>query len=395
MKVLFTHQLGSGHWHPLVPLARTLEAAGHEVAFASLPGVGPTIESNDFRFFPVGRDDSAEEVQQRKKRETTLSAEEQADFTQKHVFAGIRAERSLPDLLKVITSWHPNLMISENTEYAGCIAAECAGIPHATVQITAFRPHVIELVAAPLDKLRASVGLPTSHPSEFLFRYLLLTPRPPILRNPDAPMPPTTHAFRYVGFNQSGEERLPDWVAHLGQRPTVFASLGTVFNHLTRILSSILEGLRDEPINLILAVGRNTDPLTFGEQPPNVHIERYIPQSLLLPYCDLVVTQGGSGTTMDALSHGLPMVMIPIAADQPQNARRCTELGIARMIEPGQQVGLAETIRDAVREVLSDPHYKQNAQNLQKEIEGLPGLEYPVALLERLAVERLPIVSRS
>jgi UDP:flavonoid glycosyltransferase YjiC (YdhE family) len=98
---------------------------------------------------------------------------------------------------------------------------------------------------------------------------------------------------------------------------------------------------------------------------------------------------------MDALSHGLPMVMIPIAADQPQNARRCAELGIARMIEPGQQVGLAETIRDAVREVLSDPHYKQNAQNLQKEIEALPGLEYPVALLERLAVERMPIVSRS
>jgi UDP:flavonoid glycosyltransferase YjiC (YdhE family) len=395
MKVLFTHQPGSGHWHPLVPLAQALQAGGHEVAFASMPAAAPTIKANGFRFFSAGRDSSPEEEEARMERMKTLSASEQALFMQKYVFAGVRAERSLPDLLNIVADWHPDVIVRENTEYAGCIAAEQAAIPHATMQITAFRPQVVEHVTPELNKLAASIGMPPLSPAEYLFRYLVLSPRPSVLWNLDCPQPSTTHSFRYVGFNQSGEEGLPDWVMELEQRPTVFASLGTVFNQLTDILTAILDALRDEPINLILAVGRNTDPLTFGAQPPNVHIVRYIPQSLLLPYCDMVVTQGGSGTTMDALSHGLPMVMIPIAADQPQNARRCAELGIARMIEPGQQVGLAETIRDAVREVLSDPHYKQNAQNLQKEIEALPGLEYPVALLERLAVERMPIVSRS
>jgi MGT family glycosyltransferase len=154
-----------------------------------------------------------------------------------------------------------------------------------------------------------------------------------------------------------------------------------------------LEGLREEPINLVLTVGRNRDPQEFGEQPANVHVERYIPHNLLLPYCDLVLCHGGSGTIMDALSLGLPMVIIPIAADQPENAQRCMEVGVARVIasviEPDQrtETGLARAIRDATREVLRNPDYRQAAQRLRKEIEELPGLEYPVLLLEKLAAE--------
>jgi len=200
------------------------------------------------------------------------------------------------------------------------------------------------------------------------------------------------HTFRYAGFNQSGEEELPDWVAELEGRPTVYATLDTVFNYRTDILSAILDGLREEPINLILTVGRNRDPQEFGAQPANVHVERYIPQDLLLPHCNLVITHGGSGTMMDTLSHGLPMVMIPVGADQPLNAQRCTELGVARVIEPDGCTAVA--IRHATREVLRDPHYRQNAQRIRKEIEDLPGLEYPVALLERLVAERTPLTAQ-
>src|SRR5205085_5969457 len=154
-----------------------------------------------------------------------------------------------------------------------------------------------------------------------------------------------------------------EWVSELKEpdRPTVYATLGTFDNNRTDILSAILDALRDERLNLILTVGRNRDPSEFGPQPPNVHVERYIPQSLLLPYCDMVLCHGGSGTIMDALSFGLPMVIVPIAADQPENAQRCMEAGVARVIdvEPDQRQpqhpGLPQAIRDATREVLADP----------------------------------------
>jgi len=186
------------------------------------------------------------------------------------------------------------------------------------------------------------------------------------------------------------EER-PD--RQVKRRPTVYATLGTVSNDRTDILAAIVEGLREEPINLILTVGRNRDPLEFGEQPANVHIERYIPQDMLLPLCDLVVTHGGSGTMLDALSLGLPMVIIPISADQPVNAQLCADLGVARVVTPEGRTEqeLAHEIRNAAQEVLRDPRYRENAQRLQKEIEHLPGLEFPVALLETLATKGLPL----
>ncbi|MBF6613531.1 MAG: glycosyltransferase family 1 protein [Chloroflexi bacterium] len=390
MRVLFTSQPSSGHWHPLVPLARALEMSGHEVAFASTQGFRPVIEASGFRCFRAGVDDSDEEVRQRREQMAGLGPQEPAYFTLKYVFAGVRAQRALPDMLGIIRDWRPDVVVRENTELAGCVAAECDGVPHAAVQITAARTRFLEVMAEPLHQLRASVGLPPAETADVLYRYLLLSPRPPSLWSRSSPVPPTTHPFRYTGFSQSGEEKLPGWVAKLGQRPTVYATLGTVFNHMTPIHSAILEALREEPINLIITIGRNQNPLDFGEQPAHVHVERYIPQKLLLPYCDLVISHGGSGTMMDALSLGLPMVIIPIAADQPENAQSCAELGVAHVIEAERRSAVA--IGDAAREVLYDPAYRRAAQRLRKEIEELPGLEYPTALLERLAAEGTPLV---
>jgi UDP:flavonoid glycosyltransferase YjiC (YdhE family) len=322
-----------------------------------------------------------------------LTPQEETYFLLRHVFAGSTAEHGLPDLLGIIREWQPDVVVRENTEFAGCVAAERAGIPHAAVQITSDWDFFLEAVSPSITHLCASVGLTPEKPAEVLYRYLLLSPRPLSLWNPAAPVPPTTHPYRYAGFSGSGPEELPRWVTELDERPTVFATLGTFDNERTDILEAILNALREEPINLILTVGRNRDPQEFGGQPPNVHVERYIPNTLLLPHCDLVLCHGGSGTVMDALSLGLPLVLVPIAADQPENARRCMELGVARIVEPEQGSALPQALRAAVREVMGDPNYFQAAERLRKEIDELPGLEYVVTLLERLAVDRAPLTT--
>ena len=153
----------------------------------------------------------------------------------------------------------------------------------------------------------------------------------------------------------------------------------------------MLDGLRDEPVNLIITVGRDRDPDDFGPQPANVHIERYIPQGLLLPHCDLVITHAGYSTVAAALSCGLPMVAIPIDADQPLNAQRCAALGFARVIAYRQRT--PETIRHSVQTILGDPSYRRNAEQVRDEMAALPGPEHAVALLERLAREKQPILA--
>lgn len=391
MRVLFTNQPALGHWHPLVPLARALQSAGHDVAFASTPGFCATVEAQGFKCYPVGLDEAPDALQKRAAHMSQLSIIERPVYMWQNVFAGIRPTNSLPDLLNLVDDWHPDLVVSENTEMAGPLAAEHANIPHATFQVTAARTRVLGLIDEAYHRLCSLANLPPLQPADVLHRYLLLFPRPMSFWDPSVPPPPTTHTFRYSGFDRSGDETLPDWVAQLPDRPTIYATLGTVNNNLTQLHSAILEALRDEPINLILTVGRNQDPLQFGAQPPNVHIERYIPQSLLFPHCDLAITHAGSGTVMDALSAGLPMVLIPIAADQPENARLAAELGTARVISPDQRNPAA--IRAAALAVLQDPSFTHAAQKLQQEIQSLPDLDYPIALLEKLAARRTPLLA--
>ena len=123
----------------------------------------------------------------------------------------------------------------------------------------------------------------------------------------------------------------------------------------------------------------------------NVHIERYLPQSLLFSHCDLVVAHAGFGTVIGALIHGLPLVVLDVGADHPMHAARCAALGIGRVLD---RDGITpETLREAVRTVLADPMYRRNAEQLRDEIATLPGLDYAIKLVERLARDRTPVLA--
>ena len=131
-----------------------------------------------------------------------------------------------------------------------------------------------------------------------------------------------------------------------------------------------------------MTVGRDQDPAQFGPQPANVHVERYVPQTLLFPRCSLVVSHAGSGTIMAALAEGLPMVVVPIAADQPENAERCAVLGVAQVL-PADDLS-PETARRAVLDVLAEQSYRRAAAGMRDEINALPGPAFAVGLLEDL-----------
>jgi transposase-like protein len=115
------------------------------------------------------------------------------------------------------------------------------------------------------------------------------------------------------------------------------------------------------------------------------------PQHVLLPSCDLVVNQAGFSTITGALREGLPMVLLPISADQPYNASCCAALGIGRVVEPGKQT--PDAIRAGLHEVLADERFRTSAQRVRDEMRALPGSEHAVHLLERLAESRQPVLA--
>jgi UDP:flavonoid glycosyltransferase YjiC (YdhE family) len=105
-------------------------------------------------------------------------------------------------------------------------------------------------------------------------------------------------------------------------------------------------------------------------------------QPRLLPYGDLLITHGGFNSVKEALAEAVPMVVVPITADQPYSADRCAALGVARVVGPDSRTPNA--IRDSALTVLEDPIYRSNARDFQAQMAALPGPEYLVALLEAL-----------
>jgi UDP:flavonoid glycosyltransferase YjiC (YdhE family) len=288
------------------------------------------------------------------------------------------------DLVPLVSSWRPDLVVYEATTFAAPLAAATAGVPAVAVHVSPLPPvDIWELCGDAVSSLWRSFGLPAP-PLAGLFEGLALSTWPESL---DAALGYDHFPIgrlRPVPFDATGSEVLPDWVAGLPARPNVYMTLGTVTNTDVTVFRAVLEGLAEEHLNLIVTVGRDNDPEMLGALPANARVERYIPQSLLLESCSAVISHAGSGTTLAALTHGLPQLLIPQGADQFANAERCEQAGVATRLLP-EQVSAA-AVRDHVVALLADDgRYRLRAMQLQLEVTSMPAPEHWAARLRDLA----------
>lgn len=387
MRVLFTTQPGSGMFTPLIPFARTLEDAGHEVAFACADCFRPDVEAAGFTAFAAGLDWRNNTLTQHFPDAPPPGPARSRWVNQ--LWRNTTARAMVPDLLELNQRWRPDLFVREPLEYGACLAGELLGLPHATAGALWFRPQAP--ISAPLEALRRELGLKPDPTGMQPYRYLVLAPMPPSWVALDEEVPPTAHFIQSAPLDQESAGESPAWFDSLApNRSLVHVTLGTT--EVTRtpgLYEAILAGLRDEPVNLVMAVGRSRDPAEFGPQPSHVRVERHLPHGMLLPRCDLVVTHGGFGTIMGCLAVGVPMVIIPVQGDQPRNAQRCADLGVGRVVGPEERTPAA--IRGAVRAVLGEPSYRERAAHLQAEYLALPEMQHAVGLLEQLGTGHQPV----
>ena len=176
-----------------------------------------------------------------------------------------------------------------------------------------------ENVAPCVDEVAQSMNSRPISNSRHPRRRLVLTPFPARFRDPAFPLPDDAQPFRAF---PSDAERGTRAGATSGRTRTVYFTLGTVFHvESGDLMERVLEGLREVPAQIVVTVGRERSPSELGPQPAHVRIERFVPQAEILPRCDAVVSHGGSGSVLGALAHGIPLVLLPIGADQPLNAR--------------------------------------------------------------------------
>jgi glucuronosyltransferase len=99
-------------------------------------------------------------------------------------------------------------------------------------------------------------------------------------------------------------------------------------------------------------------------KPDNVYISKWFKQRDILahPNVKLFITHGGLLSTTEAIFSGVPMVGIPVFADQKMNMARANSIGIANVLSLQDLV--EGKIFDAINETINDPRFSKNAKKM-------------------------------
>jgi hypothetical protein len=275
----------------------------------------------------------------------------------------------------MVQAWRPDLVVREPSELASYVVAEASGIPH--VQVAVGLADVDErfspLLDGPLGELGSSSGVAGLRSAPRLsllpesFEEPAATGRTAIRRyRVSAPQP---------GHSRNGGQgRVPRYVT--------FGSVAAGLGLFPSLYQQIVAEVAELPVHVLLTIGEASDPEMIGTLPVNVHVERWWPQEQVMPHAAAMVGHGGFGTTLMGLASGLPMVVVPLFADQPYNARRVEALGIGIALEGGPAA--VEEIKDALQRVLSEDWYRRLARNIADEIAELPPASECVPFLEQV-----------
>jgi UDP:flavonoid glycosyltransferase YjiC (YdhE family) len=264
-------------------------------------------------------------------------------------------------LSSLVEAWQPELVVHESADLAAPIAAAAAGV--SSVNHAFGRPipdPALRRAAETIAPLWRAAGL---EPDPFAGNYRLayVDICPPSFRA-DVPQAPTrTHLLRPV---EAGDD-----AGAVRERPLVYATLGTAFNDLAsfRLLLDAFDGV---DCDVVMTIGRNQSAADLQPVPPNVTVAQYIPQAEILVGCEAVVAHAGSGSVLAAFAHGRPLVLLPRAADQFENAAVCSDIGVAETILPADVT--AARVRSALERVLTDAAYTEAARALAAETAAMP-----------------------
>jgi UDP:flavonoid glycosyltransferase YjiC (YdhE family) len=385
VRALFSSTRGAGHFNPLVPFARAFERAGHDVLVAGPPDLAGPAEGAGFAFWQFDPPPE-DELGAIWGRVPQLPPEEANDVVVGEIFGRLNTTAALPRLRAAFEQWRPDVVVRDPNEYGSALAAELHGVAHARVSVGLASTEELCLgtAAGRVDAIRRAEGLPPDPDAGRLRSSPYLSVFPASL---DEGGQPDTHRFRDPDWEERPGD-LPAWWSGREDEPLVYVTFGSIagsFPPALPVYGVALRAVADLPVRVLLTVGRELDLDALPPAPDNVRIERWVPQQDVLGHAAAAVVHGGSGSTLGAIAAGLPLVVVPLFADQPENARRVAEVGAGLAVEPNREDPDATVgqLREAIRSVLGEPSYGQRARALADELRAAPPVDEAVPLLER------------
>jgi rhamnosyltransferase subunit B len=393
---IFIIAIGSaGDVYPFLGLARGFAAEGHRVSFCTNPAFEDAVTAVGLRLVPLG---TAEEYH--------CAMNDPALWNPRTSFRVLWKTMSsfLRPLVQVLMDEvdTETIVVGSLWAFGARLMQEKYGIPYVSVQVSpstilsaklppvhkrfvvpAWWPYrlraallwaiervVLDGICGPdLNAVRKEMGLPHVH---HILGKWVHSPQGVIGLFPDwfAPhqtdWPAKVSLTGFPLYDQAASESLDDELTaflHAGKPPIVFTPGSTLIDDLA-YFTAANESLRRLGERGIFLGKQGAQLPRLG---PNVLVRQYIPLSLLLQHCRILVHHGGIGTVSQGLAAGIPQVAIPFAHDQFDNAARIERLGCSRTLREAVHV---DTLLPLLREVLYDSSMRETSQHLSKRVKS-------------------------
>lgn len=368
-KILLVAIGEAGHAFPMIAIGRRLVARGHSVAMHTWVHWRQNIESEGIEF-----------LQAPKFEPTTGEAPPNV-----HEAAALAAR----ELAVHIDRFGPDVVVSDVLTLSGSLGAELCDVPLITFVphfwhvseddkppfgsgwspartaigrgffrwISQFERRAVEFGREEMNKSRAAVGLPpTTRLHSGLSKELVLVGTLPQLE-PHRELPPHVKIVGPVQWEPPARSFEPP----AGDEPLVIVAPSTAQDLDHRMLGAAVAGLRGLPVRVV-ATKNSREPVRELKPGANTTVVDWLSYSQSFPAADVVITHGGHGTIMRALTSGAAVVITPASGDQFENAARLRWAGVGVALP--QRFISSRTIAAAVERVLARPRMTERACEL-------------------------------
>jgi len=409
-----------GDLHPYIAVGIGLRERGHRVTIATSEGYRTKIEGEGLGFYPV-RPDLAELVRNPAEIARAYHPRTGTEYVIRRMMLPY-LEQSYDDLMEIAPE--ADLIVGHPIAFATPIVAELLGkrwisvALQPTVMLSAFDPPSVsgapflELFRSwgpgfwaqfgrlarriargwgePINAQRRKVGLPEAanpvlddmfspYGTQAWFSGVLAQPQP------DWPANTTITGFPFYDQLAPGQRLSVELARFLdaGPPPVVFTLGSSAVFDAGPFYAESAEALQAVGRRGVLLVGADLRNQPKRQLPDGVIVAQYAPYSELFPRAAAAVHQGGAGTTAQALRAGVPMCVVPYSHDQPDFARRCAGLGVARIV-PRRKYRAARVAKE-LEWLLSRESYRAAARDVAAEMAQEDGIAAACEGLERAA----------
>ena len=160
-------------------------------------------------------------------------------------------------------------------------------------------------------------------------------------------------------------------------RPLIYASLGTsahFYPHAPRFFRAMAAVAARRPDwRVVLHIGDHADAALSHAAPANLTLARRVPQLALLRRAAAMVTHGGMNSILECVRFQVPMVIVPAMRDQPGNAARAVDHGIALATRMPRVT--APRLEALIERARTDAAMRRALAETKRRIDAEPGLE--------------------